>query len=171
MTLRAFYNELFIFYLLYYLFWYICTALTILLLMCQCHIMSIKINQSINQWVAIIVNNGQMVPIDSTIFFSLPYPLPHQLPLSPFPCRPFGQRPRRGRWPMLSHIWGIFLLLLLLLRPPPSDPNPSLKPNPSLEFQIPALRLKFLPWSQNPSLKAQIWGKKYYGRNSVTGLS
>ena len=38
----------------------------------------------------------------------------------------FGQRPRRGRWPMLSHIWGNFSSSFfsfsesLLFRPPPS---------------------------------------------------
>ena len=37
---------------------------------------------------------------------------------------PFGQRPRRGRWPMLSHMQKFFLLLLLLLllrTPPPPN--------------------------------------------------
>ena len=77
---------------------------------------------------------------------------------------PFGQRPRRGRWPMLSHIGKI--------SPSPSSPSPStpleahilalrLKsqpwgPNLSLEAHILALWLKFPPWGSNPSLKAHI---------------
>ena len=57
----------------------------------------------------------------------------------------FGQRPRRGRWPMLSHIWGIFSSFSYV---PPS--------NPSLKAQIPVSRPKSQSWGPNPSLKAQI---------------
>ena len=61
----------------------------------------------------------------------------------------FGQRPRRDRWPMISHIWGIFSssfssfssVHLSICRPPP---------------QIPFSRPKSQSWGPNPSLKAQI---------------
>ena len=59
----------------------------------------------------------------------------------------FGQRPRRGRWPMLSHIWGIFSsssssssFSFSFFVPPLK--SQSRGPNPSLEAQIPALRPK-----------------------------
>ena len=43
----------------------------------------------------------------------------------------FGQRPRRGRWPMLLHIWGIFSSFSFSA--PPSPP-------PSLQANISACR-------------------------------
>ena len=78
----------------------------------------------------------------------------------------FGPRPRRGRWPMLSHR-GNFSFFFYV---PPPGSNPSLEAqipasklksqpwgsNPSLEAQIPALRLKSQPWGSNPSLEPQI---------------
>ena len=86
-------------------------------------------------------------------------------------CIPFlfGQRPQRGRWPMLSHR-GNFSFFFFFYLPPPRGPNPSLEAqipasslksqspglNPSLEAQIPVLRLKSQPWGSNPSLEAQI---------------
>ena len=63
----------------------------------------------------------------------------------------FGQRPRRGRWPMLSHIGEISPFS------PPSVPPPSLSVHPlwgsnlSLEAQISPLRPKSQPWGPNPS--------------------
>ena len=53
---------------------------------------------------------------------------------------PFGQRPRRGRWPMLSHIGEI---------------SPS-SPSTPFEAHILASRLKSQPWGPNLSLEAQI---------------
>ena len=59
-----------------------------------------------------------------------------------------GQRPRRGRWPMLSHIWGIFSFSFSSSSvPPPQIPvsRPKFQsrgPNPSLEAHIPASRPK-----------------------------
>ena len=38
----------------------------------------------------------------------------------------------------------------------PLSAKPSISSNPSLEAQIPILRLKSQPWSSNPSLKTQI---------------
>ena len=55
---------------------------------------------------------------------------------------PFGQRRRRGRWPMLSHIGGISSSFSFYA--PPSDSDTSLK------AQIPALRPKFKPWGFTP---------------------
>ena len=84
----------------------------------------------------------------------------------------FGQRPQRGRWPMLSHMGKFFLLLLLLLvrTPPPSAPTsrPISQPRgpcPSLEAQIPVLRPKSQPQSQNP-----ISRSKSHLRGSNPGL-
>ena len=63
-------------------------------------------------------------------------------------CLLFGQRPRRGRWPMLSHIWGIFSFSFSFFYvPPPQIPvsRPKFQsrgPNPSLEAHIPASRPK-----------------------------
>ena len=54
----------------------------------------------------------------------------------------FGQRPQRGRWPMLSHIWGVFSLSS---SPPPYPPS-----------QIPVSRPLFQSRGLNPSLKAYI---------------
>ena len=94
---------------------------------------------------------------------------------------PFGQRPRRDRWPMLSHRANLSSFSSFFsssfVPPPrfqPQGPNPSLKaqipasrpkfqpqgPNPSLKPQIPALRLQFQPWGSNPSLEAQISAKR-----------
>ena len=78
---------------------------------------------------------------------------------------PFWAAARRDRWPMLSHIWGIFSFSFSI---PPSNPNfkaqipasrpksQSWGPNPCLEAQIPVLRPKSQPQGPNPSLKAQI---------------
>ena len=61
----------------------------------------------------------------------------------------FGQRPRRGRWPMLSYTGEI--------SPPPSPPPSSPSPSPPL-----ASKLKSQPQAQitvsslNPRLRAQI---------------
>ena len=75
-------------------------------------------------------------------------------------CFLFGKRPRRGRWPMLSYIWGIFSFSFFSFSVPP-NPNPTLRPksqpqgpNPILEAQIPFLRPKSHLWGPNPSLKA-----------------
>ena len=80
---------------------------------------------------------------------------------------PFGQRPQRGRWPMLSHRTNFSSFSV---HPPPSKlisqlwgQNLNLKvkfllqgPNSCLEAQISASRLKSQPWGSNPSLEAQI---------------
>ena len=55
----------------------------------------------------------------------------------------FGQRPQRGRWPMLSHR-GIFSSSFSFSVPPP------------LQAHILALRPKSQSWGPNPNLKAQI---------------
>ena len=95
----------------------------------------------------------------------------------------FGQRPRRGRWPMLSHIWETFsfssfsFFSFFFSVPPPLEAqilvsrpksyswglNPSLEtqiqaslPKSQIEAQIPASRPKSQPQGSNPSLKAQI---------------
>ena len=71
----------------------------------------------------------------------------------------FGQRSRRGRWPMLSH-WVKFLLLLQRTPLPPAWNLVSrLKfqswgSNLSLKATIPVLRLKSQSRGLNPSLKA-----------------
>ena len=60
-------------------------------------------------------------------------------------CPLFGQRPRKGQWPMLSHR-GIFSFFMSVPAPqiPVSRPKfQSRGPNPSLEAQI--------PWGPNPS--------------------
>ena len=61
----------------------------------------------------------------------------------------FGQWPRRGRWPMLSHIWGNFSFSFSFFSVPPPS-------NPSLEAQIPASRPKSQSRGPNPKLEAQI---------------
>ena len=61
----------------------------------------------------------------------------------------FGQRPQRGRWPMLSHIWGIFSSPFSFFFYVPRS-------NPSLEAHIPVLRPKSQSWGPNPNLQAQI---------------
>ena len=74
----------------------------------------------------------------------------------------FEQRPRRDRWPMLSHIGEIFPSSSSPSTP--SDPHilalgPKSKsrgPNSSLKAQILALSLKSQPQGSNPNLKAQI---------------
>ena len=55
----------------------------------------------------------------------------------------FGQQPQRGRWPMLSHTWGIFS----------SSSFSFFVPHPP---QIPISRPKFQSQGQNPSPEAQI---------------
>ena len=81
---------------------------------------------------------------------------------------PFGQRPWRSRWAMLSHMRGVFLLLLLhlLIHLHPSPPSTQIlasRPNaqsrglnPSHETQIPASRPKSQPQGPNPSFNTQI---------------
>ena len=79
---------------------------------------------------------------------------------------PFGQRPRRGWWAMLSHISGIFSFFFFSsVRSNHLPPNlilasrlksQSRDPNPSPEAQIPASRLKSQPQGPNPSLEAQV---------------
>ena len=68
----------------------------------------------------------------------------------------FGQRIRRGRWPMLSHIWGIFSFSSSSW-----DWASSLGFGPQgwdLGFQarILALRLGYGPWGWDLGLKARI---------------
>ena len=66
----------------------------------------------------------------------------------------FWQRPRRGRWPMHSQVWGIFSSFFYV-PPSPQPPGPYL----SFEAHIPASRPKSQSWGPNPSLKAQILAK------------
>ena len=94
----------------------------------------------------------------------------------------FGQQPRRGQWPVLSHTWEIFSSFSFFLSVPspkalipvsklqPQSLNPSLKaPNLAsrLQFQprgsycdleapIPALILQSQPQGTNPSFEAPI---------------
>ena len=61
-------------------------------------------------------------------------------------CSLFGQWPRRGRRPMLSHIWGFFSFSSSSFSSfsfsiPPLK-SQSRGPNPSLKAQIPALKLE-----------------------------
>ena len=71
----------------------------------------------------------------------------------------------KGRWPMLSHIWGIFLFSSLSssVRPAP----PLRGPNSSPETQIPVPWPKSYAKGPNPSLKAQIlaWRPKSQPRD------
>ena len=62
---------------------------------------------------------------------------------------PFGQRPRRGQWPMVSYMRNF---LLLFFSVPLS--------NPSLEAQIPVSRPKSQTWGQNLASRprSQLWG-------------
>ena len=91
-----------------------------------------------------------------------------------------GQRPRRGRWPMLSHIWGVFSSFSFSFFSSSAPPLPPASrpisqpggPYPSLEAQIPvlspksletriwALGLGFGPWGWDLGLKTGIWASR-----------
>ena len=74
----------------------------------------------------------------------------------------FGQRPRRGRWPMLSHREKFSPPPSSPPPPPPSPPpwlrssNRSLKPKSQSRAWIPGSGLKFQPYGLNPSFIAHI---------------